>query len=127
MRYLLLLVLLALPGQAESDLLPGTYQVRYWGLGEGRVKPPGTDETLTIAAQGSVYSVTWTFGDGSKLPGVGIFQGSTLSVAYVDKGAPGLIVYDLVIDEKTVRLANGHWTTGLAATQLGCEEASRPR
>lgn len=126
MRFLLLLLLLTWPVFAD-DLLPGTYQVRYWGLGEGRAKPPGTDETLTITAQGKNYRVVWTMPDGKKLPGVGIRHGETLSVAYVEKGEPGLIVYRIKTDAKTVRLTDGLWTIGLKSTQVGSEEASRPR
>ena len=126
MRFLLLLILLTLPVLAQ-DVLPGTYQVRYWGLGEGRAKPPGTDETRTITAQGKNYRVVWTMPDGKKLPGVGIRQGDTLSVAYVDKGEPGLIVYRIKANAKTVRLTDGLWTIGLKSTQVGSEEASRQR
>ncbi len=126
MRFLLLLILLTLPVLAQ-DVLPGTYQVRYWGLGEGRAKPPGTDETLTITAQGKNYRVVWTMPDGKKLPGVGIRNGDALSVAYVDKGEPGLIVYRIKADAKTVRLTDGLWTIGLKSTQVGSEEASRQR
>ena len=125
MRFLLQL-LLTLPVLAD-DVLPGTYQVRYWGLGEGRAKPPGTDETRTITAQGKNYRVVWTMPDGKKLPGVGIRQGDTLSVAYVDKGEPGLIVYRIKANAKTVRLTDGLWTIGLKSTQVGSEEASRQR
>ena len=127
MRLLLLLFLLfALPVAAE-DLLPGTYQVRYWGLGEGRVKPPGTDETLVITAQGQNYRVVWNFADGKQLPGVGIRNGDTLSVAYVEKGEPGLIVYRIKTDASSVHLSEGLWTTGLSSGQVGHEEASRRR
>ena len=120
------MLLLTLPALAQ-DVLPGTYQVRYWGLGEGRSKPPGTDESLTIAAQGETYSVVWTMPDGGKLPGIGLRQADTLAVAYVDKGQPGLIVYQIVVDDKTVRLAEGRWTIGLKQTRVGWEELSRPR
>jgi len=126
MRYLLLLLLCTLPGLAE-DVLPGTYQVRYWGLGEGRSKPPGTDESLSITAQGKNYLVVWTMPDGTKLPGIGIRHQDTLAVAYVDKGEPGLIVYRIQLDDKSVRLTDGLWTIGLKATEQGHEELSRPR
>lgn len=125
MRFLLLL-LLTLPVLAD-DVLPGTYQVRYWGLGEGRAKPPGTDETLNITAQGKNYRVVWTLPDGKKLPGVGIRSKDTLAVAYVEKGEPGLIVYTIKVDDKSVRLADGLWTVGLKSGKVGSEECSRRR
>lgn len=116
----LLLAFAALAMAESKDAFLGAFQVTGTSPGaEGQYQG-----TLTITRQGSVYSLSWTIGQGETYEGIGLKTGDQLSVAYwtKDNSSVGIVVYRAGSDGSL----SGVWAPQ-GETRIGTENATRQK
>lgn len=120
LAFLMILALSTLAGAAEKDAFLGTFQVTGTSPGaEGQYQG-----TLTISKQGSVYTLSWTIGQGEIYEGIGLKVGDQLSGAYWTSAnaSCGVVVYKASSDGSL----SGVWTPQ-GETRIGTEKAIKQK
>ncbi|SRR5262245_5633345 len=104
----------AAPDKAPESSIVGTYSC------EGTNPDGGTYSGIVqIVKHGDSYLVRWTMPDESKVLGIGILNGATLSVSYYG-GTPSIVVYSIENGK-----LSGTWTAVGAEGELFTETLTK--